>query len=206
MNPFKSRIGTFVAGIVASLIIIFALKSGNGGNPLEWTVWFHVVVGIAWVGILYYFNAVQVPAVGEALADEGGPGPAGINKYVAPRALFWFRWAALLTWLSGLSALTQVAQYGGGMQAIVKAFTFQMTAPNLIAMSIGIWLGTIMLINVWMIIWPNQRRILGLNATASSADEIASAKVKALMASRINTFLSFPMLLGMTAFGHGMPL
>jgi len=130
MNPFKTRIGTFVAGIVVSLIIIFALKSENGGNPLEWTVWFHVVVGVAWIGILYYFNAIQVPAVGEALADDGGPGPAGINKYVAPRALFWFRWAALLTWLSGLSALAQVPQYGGGMQGIVNAFTFQNTAQS----------------------------------------------------------------------------
>ncbi|MGD2054825.1 MAG: urate hydroxylase PuuD, partial [Gammaproteobacteria bacterium] len=74
--------------------------------PIEWTVWFHVVVGITWIGLLYYFNFVQVPAVATALseADSGGPGAAAINKYVAPRALLWFRWAALLTWLSGAAA------------------------------------------------------------------------------------------------------
>jgi uncharacterized membrane protein len=199
MNPLKSIAGTIVAGIVLALAIAFALKTGTS-TPIEWTVWFHVVVGITWIGLLYYFNFVQVPAVANALAeaDSGGPGPAAINKYVAPRALLWFRWSALLTWLSGAAALHK-------MGILVPAFTFEnfsfAGSPSVIGM--GAWLGTIMLFNVWVLIWPNQKKILGI--VQSSPEAIAKAKVVALMASRTNTMLSIPMLLGMTAFAHGMP-
>jgi uncharacterized membrane protein len=199
MNPLKSIAGTIVAGIVLALVIAFALKTGIT-TPIEWTVWFHVVVGITWIGLLYYFNFVQVPAVANALAeaDSGGPGPAAINKYVAPRALLWFRWSALLTWLSGAAALHKLG-------ILVPAFTFEnfsfAGSPSVIGM--GAWLGTIMLFNVWVLIWPNQKKILGI--VQSSPEAIAKAKVVALMASRTNTMLSIPMLLGMTAFAHGMP-
>ncbi|MGD8843712.1 MAG: urate hydroxylase PuuD [Gammaproteobacteria bacterium] len=199
MNPLKSIAGTIVAGIVLALVIAFALKTGIT-SPIEWTVWFHVVVGITWIGLLYYFNFVQVPAVANALAeaDSGGPGPAAINKYVAPRALLWFRWSALLTWLSGAAALHKLG-------ILVPAFTFEnfsfAGSPSVIGM--GAWLGTIMLFNVWVLIWPNQKKILGI--VQSSPEAIAKAKVVALMASRTNTMLSIPMLLGMTAFAHGMP-
>jgi uncharacterized membrane protein len=201
MNPLKTRGGTVIAGIVLAVIIIYAMGGGKGPlNPWEFWVWAHVIFGVAWIGLLYYFNAVQVPAVATALGDEGGPGPAGINKYVAPRALFWFRWAALLTWLSGAMALEAMhAAEGSGFKA---AFMFE-EGYRLIGM--GAWLGTIMLLNVWGIIWPCQKRILGLDGKQHDAATIAKCKVWALMASRTNTMLSIPMLLGMTAQGHGLP-
>ena len=134
-----------------------------------------------------------------ALKDEGGPGPAGINKYVAPRALLWFRWAAVATWLTGAAAL-------GHLGILKAAFTFEnfSFASNVSVIGIGAWLGTIMLFNVWVLIWPNQKKILGMKQ--ASADEIAAAKKVALMASRTNTLLSIPMLMCMTAFAHGLPL
>ena len=165
----------------------------EGLNILSLTVWFHVMAGITWIGLLYYFNFVQVPAVGQALADND-PGPAAINKYVAPRALLWFRWAAVATFITGLSALESL---GVG---IVNAFTL---AEGAQIIGLGAWLGTIMLFNVWVLIWPNQKKILGM--VDATADEIAKAKKVALMASRTNTLLSIPMLMFMVSYGHGMP-
>lgn len=151
--------------------------------------WIHIMAGVMWVGILYYFNFVQVSALKAAQADNTA---AGISKHVAPRALFWFRWAALVTWLAGAALL------GGNFMA---AFTFQ---PGWEKIGMGAWLGTIMLINVWGLIWPNQKKILGI--VQATPEQIAKAKVVALMASRTNAMLSIPMLLGMTAHMHGMPL
>ena len=202
MNPLATRGGTVILGILLAILATFALNGGGFHlNGIEITVWIHVIVGIAWVGLLFYFNAVQIPAVGQALADgDSGPGPAAINKYVAPRALFWFRWAAVLTWLTGMSALVQV---GGGHKAITAAFTFNdfTFTGNMAWLGMGAWLGTIMLFNVWVLIWPNQKKILGIKP--ATPEEIAKAKSVALTASRINTALAFPMLLGMTAYGHG---
>ncbi len=170
-------------------------------NLAPLVVWLHVLFGITWIGLLYYFNFVQVPAVGAALADEGGPGPAGINKYVAPRALAWFRYSALLTWLSGAVALE--ALWPG--QGFLQAFTF--SGPPGAVLGLGAWLGTIMLFNVWGLIWPNQKKILGLGGTNATADEKAKAKRIALMASRANTLLSIPMIMCMIGggAGHGLP-
>ena len=123
-----------------------------------------------WIGLLYYFNFVQVPAIEVALAD-GDPGPAAINRYVAPRALLYLRWAALLTWLTGLSAL---AQLGGGIQGIVDAFLLR---NGMAVIGMGSWLGTVMLLNVWVLIWPNQQKILGL--IPATAEAVARAKVTA---------------------------
>ncbi len=198
MNPLKTPLGTTIAGIVLSLVILVLLGGGNGFNGLEFMVWIHVIVGIMWIGLLYYFNFVQVPAVGQALADAD-PGPAAINKYVAPRALLYFRWAALLTWLTGLSALAHLGSPIGAGN-IISAFTL---ASGYEMIGMGAWLGTIMLFNVWVLIWPNQKKILGL--VSSTPEAIAKAKVVALMASRTNTMLSIPMLLGMTAHAHGLP-
>ncbi len=202
MNPLATRGGTVILGILLAILATFALNGGGFHlNGIEITVWIHAIVGIAWVGLLFYFNAVQIPAVGQALADgDSGPGPAAINKYVAPRALFWFRWAAVLTWLTGVSGLAQV---GGGMEGIHLAFTFNnfsFSGPMAV-LGMGAWLGTIMLFNVWVLIWPNQKKILGIKP--ATPEEIAKAKSVALTASRINTALAFPMLLGMTAYGHG---
>ena len=193
MNPLNSILGTIISGFVLSIIIVLGLGT-TSLNGWELLVWAHVLVGIVWIGLLYYFNFVQVPAVGQALGDEGGPGPAAINKYVAPRALLWFRWSALLTWLTGAATL-EIMGIG-----IDKAF---MLAEGAAVIGIGAWLGTIMLFNVWVLIWPNQKKILGI--VDATADQIAGAKKVALMASRTNTLLSIPMLMCMTAHGHGLP-
>jgi uncharacterized membrane protein len=194
MNPLKSVHGTLALGFVTAIIITL-LVGDTSFNLLSFTVWLHVFFGVIWIGLLYYFNFVQVPAVGVALADEGGPGPAAINKYVAPRALWWFRWGALGTWLTGASALESL---GVGLK---NAFLLQ---EGGLIIGIGAWMGTIMLFNVWVLIWPNQKKILGI--VEATADEIAKGKVIALMASRTNTFLSIPMLMCMVGYGHGLPL
>ena len=202
MNPLKSVPGTIISGFILAIVISLALSATGfhttGVSAL--IVWLHVVAGIVWIGLLYYFNFVQVPAVAEAASDTGGAGPAGINKYVAPRALAWFRYSALLTWLTGAAAL-ELLTGGGG---IVKAFTLQ---PNMEVIGIGAWLGTIMLVNVWGLIWPNQKKILGLGGTTASDEEKAKAKTVALIASRTNTLLSLPMLMCMVGGlqGHGLP-
>lgn len=139
--------------------------------------WLHLMAGITWIGLLYYFNFVQVPAMKEATADGTA---AGISKHVAPRALLWFRWAALVTWFAGAALL------GANF---MHAF---MLEPAYAGIGIGAWLGTIMLFNVWVLIWPNQKKILGLVA---ATDEIkAKARRVAFLASRTNTMLSIPML------------
>jgi uncharacterized membrane protein len=198
MNPLTSVLGTILSGFVLAILIMMGLGI-TGLNMWAMEVWFHVLAGVVWIGLLYYFNFVQVPAVGEALGDEGGPGPAAINKYVAPRALLWFRWGALATWLTGAGALENLPHGEGS--GFVLAFTLQ---EPLLVIGIGAWLGTIMLFNVWVLIWPNQKKILGM--VEASADEIASAKKVALMASRTNTLLSIPMLMCMIGHGHGLPL
>ena len=166
--------------------------------------WLHLVASVMWIGLLYYFNFVQVPAMAAATADKEGPGPAAIGKYVAPRALFWFRWAALVTWLTGayyLMASTTYSAVGG----IVGAFTLGMGKHvlGLTAIGIGAWLGTIMLFNVWVLIWPNQQKILGM-VPATDAEKAKSRRV-AFLASRTNTLLSIPMLMFMQAGAHGIP-
>lgn len=141
----------------------------------------HVIVGVAWIGLLYYFNFVQVPALKNANADGTA---AGITKHVAPLALLWFRWAALATWIAGAALL------GGNF---VPAFTL---SGGYEAIGLGSWLGTIMLFNVWVLIWPNQQKILGLKP-ASDAEKTAARRI-AFLASRTNTMLSIPMLFLMT--------
>jgi len=205
MNPLKSVTGTIIAGFVLAVIILLltgdnpmtAIGAAKGGAIL---IWLHVFAGIIWIGILYYFNFIQVPALAEALADDGGPGGAGITKYVAPRALFWFRWASLATWLTGAAFLLHSAKGSLG-----GAFMLGMGGENVHAynmtIGIGAWLGTIMLFNVWVLIWPNQKKILGM--VEASADEIAAAKKIAFAASRTNTLLSIPLIMSMVGAGHG---
>jgi uncharacterized membrane protein len=197
MNPLNSVGGVIIGGIVLAVIIAVATM-GVQFNVGSFIVWVHVMAGITWIGLLYYFNFVQVPALADAAGDEGGPGGAGITKYVAPRALWWFRWGAALTWLSG-------AAYLGHLKMFTAAFTLGLggDALNSQAMIIGVgaWLGTIMLFNVWVLIWPNQKKILGM--VEASADEIAKARKVAFSASRTNTLLSIPMLMSMVGFGHG---
>lgn len=194
MNPLKSVSGTIILGFVVAIIIALLIPDTAF---MAWStiVWLHVFFGIIWIGLLYYFNFVQVPAVADAGADTDGPGPAAINKYVAPRALWWFRWGALLTWLTGAAAL-EIMGVG-----FVEAFTLQQGA---LVIGIGAWLGTIMLFNVWVLIWPNQKKILGI--VEATEDEKAKGKFVALMASRTNTFLSIPLIMCMVGHAHGLPL
>lgn len=147
--------------------------------------WVHLLAGVMWIGLLYFFNFVQVAALKNAGADGTA---AGITKHVAPRALLFFRWAAVVTWLAGAALLGE---------NFVAAFTLQ---PAFAAIGIGAWLGTIMLFNVWVLIWPNQKKILGL--TQASDDEKARARRVAFLASRTNTMLSIPMLFFMAAGAH----
>ncbi len=196
MNPLNSILGTIISGFVLAAIIVFALGAAGAVNLLGLEVWFHVLAGVVWIGLLYYFNFVQTPAVAQALseANSGGPGPAAINKYVAPRALVWFRWGAVVTWLTGVAALESLREGGA-----LAAFTLQEGSRTI---GIGAWLGTIMLFNVWVLIWPNQKKILGM--VEATPEQIAKGKKVALMASRTNTLLSIPMLLCMTGHMHGL--
>ena len=195
MNPLTSVKGTIISGFVLAILVAFYVSpEGSAFQMRNFSIWLHALFGVTWIGLLYYFNFVQVPAMADALADEGGPGPAAIGKYVAPRALLWFRMAAAATWLTGAWALSISPQYG-----FTQTFLFQ--APAGPMMSLGAWMGTIMLFNVWVLIWPNQKKVLGI--VEASAEEIAKAKFVAAMASRTNVVLSVPMLLCMIGAGHG---
>ena len=200
MNPLKSVVQTIIAGFILAVVIAWIMPP-TGFLISSLIVWLHVVFGIVWIGLLYYFNFVQVPAVAEALGDKGGPGAAGINKYVAPRALAWFRWGALATWLSGAAAVEILYRASG--VGLLDVFLLQQYP----VLGVGAWLGTIMLLNVWGLIWPNQKKILGLCGKQASEEEKAKAKVIALMASRTNTLLSVPMIMCMIGggIGHGLP-
>jgi uncharacterized membrane protein len=201
MNPLKTIGGTIISGIILAVIIVLATMDNHmvAGIPAQsLIIWLHVLAGITWIGLLYYFNFVQVPALGEAAGDDGGPGPAAISKYIAPRALNWFRWGALVTWLSGAAFLLHKGQ-------LHNAFMLGLNADpiNQYAMTIGVgaWLGTIMLFNVWVLIWPNQKKVLGM--VEASAEEVARAKNIAFLASRSNTLMSIPMVMSMVGAGHG---
>lgn len=147
--------------------------------------WLHLMAGVMWIGLLYYFNFVQVAALKAAVADSTA---AGITKHVAPRALFYFRWSALVTWLTGAALL------GSSLGA---AFALQ---PGHVPIGIGAWLGTIMLLNVWGLIWPNQKKILGIKPATD--EEKNKARRIAFLASRTNTMLSIPLLFFMAAGAH----
>ena len=201
MNPLKSIGGTIGAGFALALIIAFVtgdITMPGTNAKASLVIWAHVLAGITWIGLLYYFNFVQVPALGEAASDEGGPGGAGITKYVAPRALWWFRWGAVATWLTGATYLLGIGQ-------LHNAFTLGLMSaggnPYAMTIGIGAWLGTIMLFNVWVLIWPNQKKVLGL--VEATDEEKAKAKNTAFLASRTNTLLSIPMLMSMTGAHHG---
>ena len=150
--------------------------------------WFHILAGIMWIGLLYFFNFVNAAAVKEATAaGEAGP----ISKYIMPRALAFFRYGAVVTWIFGAALLGSMHPAGGN--GFVDAFMLQgAMAP----IGIGAWLGTIMLINVWTFIWMNQKKLLGI--VPATDEEKAKARRVAFLASRVNTMLSIPMLFFMS--------
>jgi len=203
MNPLNNHRQSLILGIVLAVVIALAVAWGIEGKVTffeqSFARWLHIVAGVFWIGLLYYFNAVQTPALAEAAADKGGPGGAGVMKYVAPRALFWFRWAALVTWLAGAWLIGP---------KFVPEFTFGAAGGagadmSLVTIGIGAWLGTIMLINVWGPIWQNQKKILGIKPATD--EEKAKARKVALYASRINFVLSIPMLMCMAGATHHLP-
>ena len=172
-----------VIGAVLLLLAMFGLHAADmGGDYLTpWMVFFHVLNGILWIGLLYYFNFVQIPTMPKIPAELK---PA-IGKHIAPAALFWFRWAALGTVITGLI----VAWLKGYLH---EAFTLQ---PGFKVIGVGMILGLIMAFNVWFIIWPNQKRALGI--VEADADTKAKSATTAMVFSRTNFVLSFPMLYAM---------
>jgi len=188
MSSILTSLGrTVLAGFVLLVLIVLALGANLGSVELPFLFrWIHVMVGVMWIGLLWYFNFVQIPSMAK-IPDEQKP---AIGKVIAPTALFWFRWAALFTVLSGLilSILNGYAH---------QAFTLQ--APFR-AIGLGMWIALIMAFNVWFIIWPNQKRALGIVAVEPDV-KAKSARI-AMLTSRFNTMLSVPMLFLMSAQSH----
>jgi uncharacterized membrane protein len=187
---FSSLNRTILAGIVITLVLMgFAGTFGHLDHA--WGTffmrWLHIGSGVMWIGLLWYLNFVQTPSMPK-IPDEQKP---AITKVIAPTVLFWFRWAALSTVVTGLLLATMNAY-------IVQALTL---TPGARAIGIGMWMALVMAFNVWFIIWPNQKKVLGI-VTAEPAAKAAAAKI-AGMASRINTMLSIPMLYCMAAQSHG---
>ena len=149
MNPLNSIPAGIVVGVVLA-IVVFVIMPGSGFNEKSLARWIHIIAGVMWVGLLYYVVVAQIPGLAAAAAaDKGGPGGAGINKYVAPRVLLWFRWAAVATWLTG-------AWYLVRSNNLVGAFTLGLSSETLnpyhLVIGTGAWIGTIMLFNVWVVI------------------------------------------------------
>ncbi len=189
---------TIIAGLVLAVIMIigFGMHSPHHFDNVFWQAvfrWIHVFFGILWIGLLYYFNFVQIRKMPDIPAELK---PA-VSKYIAPEALFWFRYAALFTVLAGLilailrGYLAEVLTFGlaGGYSPGDVGFTL---------MGVGVWLAIIMFLNVWGIIWPNQKIALGIKE--ADADAKAKAARIATLASRTNTLLSLPMLTSMAMY------
>lgn len=190
MGSILQSLGRTVAVSVVLVILLAVLGGANVGAGVWWTFamrWLHVVCGIMWIGLLWYFNFVQIPSMPK-IPDEQKP---AIGKVIAPTALFWFRWAALATVVTGLL----VAMMSG---YLTQALMFQ---AGFLAIGIGMWLALIMAFNVWFIIWPNQKKALGI-VVVEAAEKAAAART-AMLTSRINTMLSLPMLFCMVAQQNG---
>ena len=187
----QSLNNTVIAGVVLAVILFIMYwaqgYSGADFGPFFFR-WLHVLSGVMWIGILWYFNFVQIPSMPK-IPDEQKP---AISKVIAPAALFWFRWAAMATIVTGL-----ILAWMNGY--IVDAIALGITGGEAghTAIGIGMWLGAIMWFNVWFIIWPNQKKALGI--VEVSADEKAAAARTAMLFSRTNTLLSIPMLFAMVS-------
>ena len=199
MNPLNTVRGAITTGFVIAVVLAL-LIAPTGFMELGLARWLHILSGVMWIGLLWYFNVVQIPALAAAAADKGGPGGAGVTKYVAPRALLWFRWAALATWLTGAWYLARSGNFLG-------AFTLGMGSDPVnyyqLVIGLGAWMGTIMLFNVWVLIWPNQKKVLGI--TPATDEQKASARKIATLTSRTNFALSIPMLMCMMGQMHQLP-
>jgi len=195
MSDFFGSLSKVIhASIILAVVLFLFLSFGNAGFVIDQLFWswlfryFHVVAGIMWIGLLWYFNFVQVPNMSK-ITDEQKP---AITKVIAPAALFWFRWAALATIVTGL-----IVAYLNGYIHQAMTLGIGSGGGKYTAIGIGMWLGLIMAFNVWLIIWPNQKKVLGIVEVTPEEKPVAAKK--ALIASRINTLLSLPMLLSMVA-------
>jgi len=195
MNNFFSSLSKVIhASVWLAVLLFLILYFGYGGFALDTLFWswlfryFHVISGVMWIGLLWYFNFVQVPNMSK-ITDEQKP---AITKVIAPVALFWFRWAAFATIVTGL-----IVAYLNGYVHEAMTLGIGSGGGKYTAIGIGMWLGLIMAFNVWFIIWPNQKKVLGIVEATNEEKPIAAKK--ALIASRTNTLLSLPMLLTMVA-------
>ena len=196
-NLLSSLPKTIHASLALAILLflgLFYLNDGFAFDTLFWS-WLarltHVVVAIMWIGLLWYFNFVQIPNMGK-IPDEQKP---AIGKVIAPSALFYFRWAALLTVVSGLILATLEGYVHDAMLLSFNSGILKNTA-----IGIGMWLGIIMAFNVWFVIWPNQKRALGI--VECDPELKAKSARTAMLFSRTNTLLSLPMLLCMVAAQH----
>ncbi len=190
MAKFFGNLGSvLLLGFTFLVVVIFAFHSGTD-TPVYLNALFrylHVLFGIMWIGLLYYFNFVQIPTMPKVPAEL----KPGVSKFIAPAALFWFRWAALATVVMGLVIAAHPPQ-----KYLVEALTFQ---AGYRMIGLGMWLGLIMAFNVWFVIWPNQKKALGI--VEADADTKAKAATTAMMFSRTNVLLSVPMLYTMVTQG-----
>ena len=194
-----------IAGFVLAIALVglYCTLAGFDGQTFElFTLrWLHIICGVMWVGLLWYFNFVQIPTMPK-VPDEL---KKGVTGYIAPQALFWFRWAAMGTIFFGI-VLAFRSNY------LFQAYSLDLSqglagwpvVPKYLAIGIGMWLGTIMWFNVWFVIWPSQQKALNIGGKFSdlAAPDKAAAAKTATMFSRINTLLSIPMLFSMVAAGH----
>ena len=187
-------LGNFHLALLIGVLLLAAAMFGLHRGQMDAVYWaqfvryLHVFAGILWIGLLYYFNFVQIPTMPKVPAEL----KPGVSKYIAPAALFWFRWAAVATVVLGL-ILIELLHNGDALRAL-KLEEAKRT------IGIGMWLGVIMALNVWLVIWPNQKRALGL-VPAEDAAKARSASL-AMMASRTNLILSLPMLYCMITGAH----
>jgi len=182
---------TIVAGVVLAVILflIYATKEYDGATFWRFLFrWLHVLSGVMWIGILWYFNFIQIPSMPK-IPDEQKP---AIGKVIAPAALFWFRWAAMGTIVTGLI----LAMLNGYLVDALSLGTMTGALGHTM-IGIGMWLGIIMWFNVWFVIWPNQKKALGM-VEADAATKAGAARI-AMLFSRANTLLSIPMLFAMVS-------
>ena len=193
---FQSLSRTVAAGVALLIVIVVIAGLGTGSwvavQSYGWWAtfffrWLHVLSGVMWIGLLWYFNFVQTPSMPK-IPDEQKP---AVSKVIAPAALFWFRWAAMSTIITGIIVSSMMGYIG-------KALSLQ---GGYHAIGLGMWMGAIMWFNVWFIIWPNQKKVLGI--VSVGPEEKAAAAKKAGFASRLNTMLSIPMLFCMVAQQNG---
>ena len=192
-NILQSLNRTITAGVILTIVLL-GIMAAAYDLSFDIDFWrtlsryLHVISGVMWIGLLWYFNFVQIPNMPN-IPDEQKP---AIGKVIAPAALFWFRWAAMATLITGLITLALYYGHERSISALTFTLTSDYSDPQALTIGIGMWLAIIMAYNVWMVIWPNQKRALGI-VEADPETKAKSART-AMLFSRTNTMLSVPML------------